>query len=213
MADASDTLTRDHWYWRPGWLPGRQFYTWHVIDFITNPPISEIVNSYTPALSRTGVFDLVPAQWLHITTQGVSFTDEVSESEAHAIVEAASPLLANSEPVNATLGPVDMDAEAAFLPLRPVGQLEAVRTQLRTAISQVRGLDQVPEPDHFGWPPHLSLGYVAVPGKPLAPIRDAIRQDTRTWPVTITKIALIRLGRDQHLYRWTLVNQPTRIGR
>jgi hypothetical protein len=212
MADASDALTRDHWYQRPGWWPGRQFYTWHVIDFISDPPISEIVNSYAPMLGAAGVFDLVPARWLHITTQGVSFADTIAESEVRAIVEAARPLLANTEPVNATLGPVDMDAEAAFLPIRPFGQLEAVRTQIRAAISQVLGADQVPEPDSFGWPPHLSLGYTNVSGKPLAPIRDLIRQDARTWRVAINEIALIRLSSDQHLYQWTTVGQPAHIG-
>lgn len=212
MADASDTLTRDHWYWRPGWQPGRRFYAWHVVDFVTEPPIAEIVNSYEPILTAAGVFDLVPPRWLHLTMQGVSFADTVDESEALAIADAAGPLLAPIEPVMATLGPVDMDAEAAFLPLRPVDQLEAVRTEVRAAISQVRGADQVPEPDHFDWPPHLSLGYVNTSGKPLSPIRDAIQRDSRTWPVTITAVALIKLGRDQHLYQWTTVGEPARIG-
>ena len=212
MADAPDALTRSHWYQRSGWRPGRQFYTWHVIDFITEPPISEIVNSYAPELFAAGVFDLVPARWLHTTTQGVSFADTISESEAHAIVEAARPLLAAAEPISATLGPIDMDAEAAFLPIRPFDQLEVVRTQIRTAIGQVRGADQVPEPNRFGWPPHISLGYVNVSGKPLAPLRDVIRHDARTWSVTINEIALIKLSSDQHLYRWTTVGRPARIG-
>lgn len=210
MTDASGTLTRDHWYWRPGWWTGRRFYTWHVIDFGTDPPIAEIVNSYEPMLTTAGVFDLVPPEWLHITMQGISFADTITESDAIAIADAAGPLVAATEPVVATLGPIDMDAEAAFLPLRPVEQLEAVRTQLRSAIGQVLGFDQVPEPARFGWPPHLSLGYVNVSGKPLPPIRDAIRRDTRSWSVTISEIALISLGRDQHLYRWTGVGQPAR---
>src|SRR5262249_45337699 len=27
--DTHPATLRNHWYWRPGWRPGRHFYTWH----------------------------------------------------------------------------------------------------------------------------------------------------------------------------------------
>jgi hypothetical protein len=42
--------------------------------------------------------DLVPGQWLHLTTQGVGFTDEVSDTDLTAITSAARTRLAAVEP-------------------------------------------------------------------------------------------------------------------
>jgi hypothetical protein len=39
--------------------------------------------------------DLVPTEGLHITMQGLGFTDEITKADAHAIAEAARPLLAD----------------------------------------------------------------------------------------------------------------------
>ncbi len=42
--------------------------------------------------------DLVPGQWLHLTTQGVGFTDEVSDNDLTAITSAARTRLTAVKP-------------------------------------------------------------------------------------------------------------------
>lgn len=78
---------RDHWWWRPGWRVGRSFYTWH-ITFDDQPAAHQLADGYAPALDGLTTLDLIPPQWLHLTMQGVGFTDEVSRNHVAEIVRA-----------------------------------------------------------------------------------------------------------------------------
>lgn len=71
---------RDHWWWRPGWEVGRSFYTWHV-TFADQPGAHQLVEDYAPALKDLPMFDPIPLRWIHLTTQGIGFTDEVDQSD------------------------------------------------------------------------------------------------------------------------------------
>ncbi|MGH3921873.1 MAG: 2'-5' RNA ligase family protein, partial [Pseudonocardiaceae bacterium] len=79
---------RDHWWWRPGWRVGRRFYTWH-LTFQDQEDVHRLARVYQHRLDAPNL-DLVPLRWLHLTTQGVGFTDEVSADDAARIVGAAS---------------------------------------------------------------------------------------------------------------------------
>jgi hypothetical protein len=79
---------RDHWWWRPGWHTGRSMYTWHV-TFADQPQLHELAATYQTALTRLPGLDVIPTPWLHLTMQGIAFTDEISEQEVADIAEAA----------------------------------------------------------------------------------------------------------------------------
>ena len=59
----------DHWWWRPGWLPGRRMYTFH-ITFDGQPAVHQLASGCQEALRGLGGIDLVPPRWLHLTVQG-----------------------------------------------------------------------------------------------------------------------------------------------
>jgi 2'-5' RNA ligase len=99
--DPSRTQLRNHWWWRPGWNADRRFYTWH-LTFDGQRQLHQLVASYQDALSTVAGLDLIPLEWLHLTMQGVGFTDEVSPDDAHAIAEAAAAKLAALPPVELT---------------------------------------------------------------------------------------------------------------
>jgi hypothetical protein len=42
VLNTAPEMTRDHWWWRPGWHKGRSFYTWH-ITFPSSNLIRQIV--------------------------------------------------------------------------------------------------------------------------------------------------------------------------
>src|SRR5215211_568573 len=65
---------RDHWWWRPGWSQGRSFYTWH-ITFDGQPGMQQLADFYAPMLANLPMLDAVPVKWLHLTMQGIGFTD------------------------------------------------------------------------------------------------------------------------------------------
>ena len=94
----------DHWWWRPGWQPGRRMYTWH-FTFDGQPAVHDLAAAYQARLAGLPDLDMIPARWLHLTTQGVGFTDEVTDSETDALLAATEKRLKGFGSQRVTLGP------------------------------------------------------------------------------------------------------------
>jgi 2'-5' RNA ligase superfamily len=195
-----DNHMRDHWWWRPGWHAGRRMYTWH-ITFDGQLSLHELVRAYQAALAPLSGLDLIPIRWLHLTTQAIAFTDEISRQEIADIVEAARKRLTTQHPVSLTVGPAIVDPEAIMLELPSANVLHPVRDSLRAAIADVRGVAQVPEAEQ--WSPHISLAY-SNSDSMAAPYIEALQTVTRPpADITVPAVHLIELSRDTHLYQWT----------
>src|ERR1035438_8497606 len=97
-------MIEDHWWWRPGWRPGRRMYTWHV-TFGEMPCVGDLAAHVQARLAGLPGLDLVPGRWLHLTTQGVGFTDEVVSADVVAIVDAAQRRPAGGEPAHGEIRP------------------------------------------------------------------------------------------------------------
>jgi 2'-5' RNA ligase len=189
---------RDHWWLRPGWRVGRRMYTWHV-TFEGQTQLHDLVNAYQSELASLPGLDLIPLRWLHLTMQGVAFTDEISETELSGIVAATRKRLASQPPVVLNVGPAFVDPEAIMFDVEPTDALDPVRASIRSAVTEIQGT--VGESEQ--WTPHISLAYSNSDG-PAAPFIDALNKVTDP-PVTVTVAAvhLITLSRDTHLYQWT----------
>ncbi|MBB5979822.1 2'-5' RNA ligase family protein [Kribbella solani] len=196
------TELRDHWYWRPGWRAGRSFYTWH-ITFADSPAVVDLGQQYAAALADLPEYDPIPLRWLHLTMQGIGFTDETERRTIDQIVEAARGRLAAIPPVDITIGPAQIDTEALKLPVQPVEALTGIRDAIRTAIADVRGEDNVTEsPDYR---PHVSIGYTNTTGPARRAVESLARHTPRTTQMTVEAVALIDLNRDHKMYQWTTV--------
>ena len=53
---------RDHWWTRPGWRPGRVFYTWH-LTFGRGDELHRLVQEYQSVLTTAPSLNLVPLEW------------------------------------------------------------------------------------------------------------------------------------------------------
>jgi len=195
---------RDHWWWRPGWRPGRRFYTWHLtFDQASaqgSHALEELVEDYQAHLAVPGL-DLVPVQWLHLTMQGLGFTDEISESDVQRIATAAAVRCGDVAPATLTLGPATVDPEGILLRVSPAEPAHQVRAALRRAIADVWGADAVPERAE-GFTPHVTIAYSNSNG-PAGLIAEAVHElGQRSATVTVGAAQLIVLGRDAHLYQW-----------
>jgi hypothetical protein len=175
-------------------------YTWHV-TFDDHPQLHELASAYQAALSPLGGLDLIPMRWLHLTMQGIAFTNEIAPREVADIAEAARKRLSNQRPVSLTVGPAIVDPEAIMFEVTPTDALTPVRTAIRSAIADVRGAAKVPETGE--WTPHISLAYSNC-DEVAAPFIAAVAS-VRNPPVTLTvsRVHLIELNRDTHLYEWT----------
>ncbi|HEY5990509.1 MAG TPA: 2'-5' RNA ligase family protein [Streptosporangiaceae bacterium] len=190
----------DHWWWRPGWQPGRRMFTFH-ITFDGQPAVHQLAHACQDALRGLGGLDFVPPQWLHLTMQGVGFTDEVSTADADAIVHAAQDRLTQLSSLSLTLGPVTITPEAILLPAEPHQGLTGVRDALRAAILDVWPPSRLMEKDT--WTAHATIAYSNSDG-PVAPYQAALNGVPGTAQAQVTSVQLIILGRDEHSYEWSV---------
>ncbi|MER7109431.1 2'-5' RNA ligase family protein [Streptomyces sp. NPDC000229] len=188
----------NHWWWRPGWREGRTFYTWH-LTFRDAPDVHRLAATYRHALADVPGLDLVPDQWLHLTMQGLGFTDEVPDEDVNAIVDAATSRLAHSGAFDLTLHRPAITPEAIRWEAQPAEPAAAVRTAIRHAIGDVwRNVPE--EPDGFA--PHVSIAYSNSKG-PAEPVQQALDSvDTVPATARVRAVELIVLGRDRQMYEW-----------
>ncbi|MFC7591647.1 2'-5' RNA ligase family protein [Nonomuraea antimicrobica] len=199
--------TRNHWWWRPGWHTGRSFYTWHIL-VEDQPAIHEFAQQLQPELEATGALGPIPLEWLHMTMQGIGFTNEVSDDTLNAIAAAVTERVASIGPVTVTLGPPVVDPEGVNLPVRPTEVVDTIRRAVRAGIADIWGADRVPESED-GFVPHVSLAYSHTSGASLTPIREILARHAITIPAVLTRASLIDINRDNGMYRWTLVRRAS----
>ena len=191
---------RDHWYWRPGWRPDRSFYTWH-ITFADSPELAALQASYDELIRELPGFTPVPLEWLHLTLQGIGFTDRVPDADLAGIVEATRGRLKDFGAFPVTVGPAVLDPECIRLPVRPTEPLQHLRDLTRAAIVDIWGDDAVPELPELD--PHVTLAYSnnQALAAPIATRLLAHPSPSTAFP--ITTLTLLSLTRTHHLYHWT----------
>ncbi len=173
-------------------------HAWHV-TFRDQPAVRDLAARGRDLLRDVPGLDLVPDPWLHLTTQDVGFSDEVSAADLAAIIAAARSRLAAVPPASVTIGPARLLDEGIGCDAHPAAALGPVRDALRAAIGDVWGLARVP--GEADWWPHVSLAYASADG-PSAPAQAALAEFGATAAITVSEIQLILLGRDEHVYRW-----------
>jgi len=192
-------MVNEHWWWRPGWRPGRRMYTWHV-TFASHPEVSELAARVQARLAGLPSLDLIPGPWLHLTMQGIGFTDEVPEADITLIAEGARKRLAAVPAPATTIGPARIAGEGVAFEVGPQDGLTAVRDALREVIAEVRTPHAVPDPDDGT--AHVSVAYANTTG-PGDAYDEALARENGTVDLLVDAVQLIVLGRDEHLYSWT----------
>ncbi|WP_218061776.1 2'-5' RNA ligase family protein [Planobispora rosea] len=195
----TESRMRDHWWWRPGWRVGRRMYTFHT-TFDDQPELHRLVTAYQTALDGLGGLDIIPLKWLHLTMQGIGFTDEVSTDDVDAIAAAVTSRLKAMEPVELTFTRPVTDPEALQFHVQPAEGIREVRRAVRAGIAEVWGADRIPDPEE--WTPHVSIAYSNSDGpvEPYAKALDGVEAEPVT--VRVSQIQLIVIDRDERLYRW-----------
>lgn len=199
LSHAHADTVRNHWWWRPGWREGRRFYSWH-LTFEHAPELHALVDAYQRQLAALPGLDLIPREWLHLTMQGVGFTDEVSDADLARLVHAAQRRLAGLPSIDLAFQRALIRPEAVVLATTPAESVIGIRDAIRGAFPDAQ-LGNAPE-RRDGFLPHVSVAYINQDG-PAAPISAALEQvDARPATATIHAASLIVLDRDSRLYRW-----------
>ena len=199
--DVSDV--QNHWWWRPGWREGRHIYACHLI-LNDQPQLRALVARYQEALKPLSMLDLIPPQWLHITTQGIGFVDEVSPDEAEAIRQGIADRLKQIDPPIVTFQHPTIRPEAVLIKAHPAEPLYSIRQQIHHAVVDVVGSDRaepLPRPEDYA--PHVSIAYVNADAQAV-PIAAAIKGiEVEPVTVTFTKADFLEFHRDHRMYECT----------
>ncbi|MEU5876162.1 2'-5' RNA ligase family protein [Spirillospora sp. NPDC047279] len=188
----------NHWWWRPGVRPGRRLLVWHIL-LRDQPHARELVRHCQDRLADVPGLDLVPADWLHMTTQIVGFADEIGKTEVDAMLDAATGRLTDLVPIEVELGKPWFHSEAVMLGIRPPRALDPIRVAIREAVAEsvrVHQLDDEPE-----WTPHVSVAYSHAEG-PAAPVLDAFAPPPAPRELRVEEVHLVEQVRVGRLYRW-----------
>ncbi|RZU53161.1 2'-5' RNA ligase superfamily protein [Krasilnikovia cinnamomea] len=195
---------RDHWWWRPGWRPGRRGYAFH-LTFEGQPALYALAGAHRHALAGLRTVTLIPDRWLHLTMQTVDFTDAIPASDVRRIARRAGELLAEIPAFDVGFGEPSVTQEAVVMFAEPAEPVRRVHHATRGAIADVRGADRVPgDPARFR--PHVSVAYLTADGSAapyVAALTGAAPEPVR---VRIDHVDLIEMHRDNRMYEWRVVD-------
>ncbi|MCT2587772.1 2'-5' RNA ligase family protein [Actinophytocola gossypii] len=185
----------NHWYSRAGWHPGRLFDTWHLV-FDDAPLLHDLATRCKNSLADLPGLNYVPNEWLHMTVQGVGWTDELSSQDRNAVIHRAAAELKELGARDITVGPPIVKGEALVLAGTPVRFLVDIRDRLRVAVQQALGRAPWEAAEQAkGFMPHVSIAY-AQNDADAAPYAAALgKVSPASVRVPIRHVALIRQER------------------
>jgi 2'-5' RNA ligase len=201
------TQMASHWWQRPGRLPGRILYQWHVA-FHDQPKVIELVGMAQARLEGQSGLDMVASHLLHLTTFIVGFADEIPQSTVDKMISEARQRLATVAPIPVTMGRVGYHPQAVALVVEPLGALNPVLDAVRDATS-VAGCEGYTDTDP--WIPHVSVAYSHSDG-PAAPIIDALGHWLPKTEVTIKSISFVSQTQVGHSWQWQSVAEVDLTG-
>jgi 2'-5' RNA ligase len=187
----------NHWWQRPGRLPGRMLYQWH-LAFHDQPKVIELAEMAQARLKGLPGLDMVAPEFLHLTTLIVGFADEIQESTVEKMVSGVRERLAPVPPIPVTLGRVGYHPQAVTLVVEPVDALNPLLAAVREA-TDAAGCEGYT--DTNPWIPHISVAYSHSDG-PAAPIIDALGRWLPKTEVTIKSISLVSQTQVGHSWQW-----------
>jgi 2'-5' RNA ligase len=190
----------DHWLRHRDADPGRARLMW-LMRVGDRPPVAELARLGQARLAGLGGLDLVPQQWLHMTTLIAGYADEITAEQVGVMAGEARRLLARTPPVTVTLGRVLYHPRAVMLGVGPPGVLDPVLDAARQATRAAtgRGGELYSEP----WIPHVTLAYSNTAG-PAGPVIEALGRELPSRQAAVTAISLVSQAPAQ-LWAWDRV--------
>ena len=191
---------KDHWLPQPGVEPGRARLMWFML-FSEHPQVVELARLGQARLAGLAGLDLVPQQWLHMTTLIAGFADEITPDQVDAMASHARRLLARTPPIAITLGRILYHPRAIMLDAGPsealAPALRAVQDATRLATGRDGELHTKP------WTPHITLAYGNA-ARPTGPVIEALGRKLPPQEVAVTSISLVSQTPEQ-MWTWHLV--------
>jgi 2'-5' RNA ligase len=186
----------DHWSPEPGVDPGRARLMW-LMCVGDDARVAELARIGQARLKGLPGLDLVPREWLHMTTLIAGFADQINAGQAEAMATETRRLLEGTPPITVTLGRVLYHARAVMLAAQPPSALEPVLHAVQKATRVATGCEG--ELHFEPWTPHMTLAYSNTSG-PARPVIEALGRAVPLQRATISSVSLVSQTPQQ---RWT----------
>jgi len=190
----------DHWRPEPGEDRNRARLMWFMLvgDY---PQVAELAQAGHARLRGLAGLDIVPREWLHITTLIAGFADGMTADQVDAMAGHARRLLACIAPPRITLGRVLYHPRAVMLDAGPPGRLQPVLQAVQEATLAGTGRDGTLHT--APWTPHITLAYGNA-DRPAGPVIDALGRVLPSGQVAIRSISLVSQTPDQ-MFKWDAI--------
>jgi 2'-5' RNA ligase len=163
-----------------------------------HPEVAELVRTAQDRLAGLRGLDLVPPEWLHMTTLIAGFSDEITADQVNAMADHARRLLARTPPIRITLGRILYHPRAVMLEARPHEALDPVLQIAQDATRLATGREG--RLYHEPWVPHITVAYSNM-ARPAAPLIEALGRELPRCDVAINSISLISQA-PEHMWTW-----------
>lgn len=193
-------LMENHWVQEPGADPGRAQLMWFMC-LGREPKAARLAALGQSRLNGLPGLDLVPPEWLHMTTLIAGYADEIAVGQIDAMTAHSRRLLAATCPVTITLSRVLYHPRAIMLAAAPAEALLPVLSACREATRSGTGRDGRLHRDP--WVPHMTLAY-GNSSHPAAPAIEALGRELPADKITIQSVSLISQTPRQK-WTWELV--------
>ncbi|MFC4009622.1 2'-5' RNA ligase family protein [Nonomuraea purpurea] len=194
------TRMANRWERRQAFMlpPGQGRLYWHVL-LGEDPAARAIVQEAHERLTGCSGLDLVPHQFIHLTTLVAGFVHEITDVQVSAMVDEATRRLAQVEPITVSLGRVLYHPEAIVLEARPAERLSPLLEAAKAATEVATGWEGVLA--HDAWIPHVTVAYSCADG-PAAPIIGALGRRLPDREVTIRSLHLVNQDGPETVWDW-----------
>lgn len=193
---------KSHWWWRPGWRPGRRMYTFF-FTLSDIPEIAQRITAHYASALAAPYLDLIPPEWLHLTVQGVGFTDEVSDDEITILLEELRQRCLAFPPIVIAPDAPVVAEEGVVLKVGPLDDARKLRRTVRTVLTEVRDPSKLDGGEVFT--PHLTLAYSNSDGPAMQIAGNLDGLPRLPVDLSFTQLQLVSLGRDRQMYEWDVV--------
>jgi len=198
----------DHWRPEPGEDQDRARLMWfiRVGDY---PAVAAMAEVAWTRLAGLHGLDLVPREWLHVTTLITGFADEITGDQVEDMTNHARRVLTGLVRPRIMLGRVLYHPRAVMLDAGPAGTLEPVLRAVQDATVAATGregtLHRAP------WMPHVTLAYGSAM-RPAGPVIDALGKSVPGGEVAISAISLVS-QKPKQMFKWDLIaTVPVGVG-
>jgi hypothetical protein len=192
----------NHWTTLPRWPDGRRLWAVY-ITFAGEPALHSLVTEYQYQLADVAGLDLIDPAWLHLTLQGIAFTDELRHGRIWEVYDRIETALAGRPPLELVAHPPEIDRDAVALRISPIGEPVALRQLIVETAREVLGREpyRLPEPTG-GFRPHVSLAYANTTIAGAGLIRRLARVPHVDLELRVSYLSMIELRREHRRWTW-----------